>query len=827
MLIDLRYAFRQLRKSPGFTATALATIAICLGANLAIFGVINSILLKPLPFPNADQLVTIYNTYPKAGVENDGASIANYYERRGNIPALSSLSIWMERSEVVGEPGSTEQMSVIRTSPDFFATLGVGLPIGRSFTEEESITQQNVAILTDAIWRQRFNSDPNILAREIRINGIPRKIVGVLPPTFRFLSSEARAFVSIKSNEEQRGSKARHSGGGAIHMIARLKPGATIAEAQAQIDAHNAEMEKDDPQAKMMAEAGFRSPVLPLHADHVRSIRPTLLLMQGGVFFLLLIGAINLVNLLLIRASGRAKEIAIRQSMGAGRRHVVTQVITETVSLTFVGGVLGVIAGAWGIRLLEVLGANRLPLGAHIAFDGWLAAIGLVGSVVLGIVIALPIAWFNLRSHLANALQSESRGGGISRAAQSLRHGFIVAQIALAFVLLAGAALLGLSLKKVMAVSPGFQSDHVLTGEFTIPWQSDPEPRVAIADRLLELIRQQPGVNASGIITHIPLGGDEGKTAVAPKGYEPPAGQSLQGHYSYGVTGDYFAALGIPLRAGRFLTSEDSHRTERVCVVDEDFARRYWPDGGSALSQRIADGGGQDANGGALGQRIAHGDEKEDANLFTIVGVVGSVKQAALTERQGQGAVYLPFSYRENSYYFVVTRTKQRPDAFAETLRKLVRRADPNLAIDNIRSMETRVADSLVTRRSPALLAGIFASVALLLAAIGTYGVLSYAVAQRTREIGIRMAVGAQREQISAQFLKVGLRLLIAGTVFGLIGAVLSGRALQSILFDVPPLHLATFLVTAAIMTVVSLIACWLPARRASRTDPMEALRAE
>ena len=810
MLSDLRYAFRQLRKAPGFTATALATIAICLGANLAIFGIINSILLKPLPFRNADRLVTIYNTYPKAGVQNDGSSIANYYERRGNIAAFESLSIWMERSEVVGEPGSTEQMGVIRTSPEFFATLGVSLPMGRSFTEEESITQRNVAVLTNAFWRQRFNSDPNVVGREVRVNGIPRKIVGVLPPGFRFLSSEARIFVSIKSNEEQRGSKARHSGGGAIHMIARLKPGATIAEAQAQIDAHNAEMEKDDPEAKMMAEAGFRSPVVSLHAEHVRSIRPTLLLLQAGVFFLLLIGAVNLVNLLLIRASGRAKEMAIRQSMGAGRRHVVTQVMTETVALTFVGGVLGVMVGAWGIHVLEILGASRLPLGAHIGFDGRLAAIGLIGAVVLGIVIAAPIAWYNLRSHLANALQSESRSGTISRSAQNLRHGFIVAQIALAFVLLAGAALLGLSLKKVMAVSPGFQSDHVLTGEFTIPWQRDPEPRVAMADRLLELIGQQPGVKAAGIITHIPLGGDEGKTAIAPKGYEPPAGQSLQAHYSYGVTGDYFAALGIPLREGRFLTSEDSHRTDRVCVVDEDFARRYWPSGGSAL-----------------GQKLAAGNEADDGKLFTIVGVAGSVKQAALTERQGQGAVYLPFASRENSYYFVVTRTSQRPEAFAETLRKLVRATDPNLAIDNIRSMDTRVADSLVTRRSPALLAGIFAGVALLLASIGTYGVLSYAVAQRTREIGIRMAVGAQREQISAQFLKIGLRLLIAGTVIGLIGTALSGRALQSLLFDVPPLHPATFAATAGIMTLVCLVACWLPARRASRTDPMEALRAE
>lgn len=807
MLTDLRYAFRQLRKAPGFTATALATIAICLGANLAIFGIINSILLRPLPFPNADRLVTIYNTYPNAGVLNDGASIANYYERRGNIPAFSSLSIWMERSETVGEPGATEQIGVIRTSPDFFATLGVSLPMGRSFTEEESINQRNVAVLTDAFWRQRFNSDPKILDREVRINGIPRKIVGVLPPGFRFLSSEARVFVSMKSNEEQRGSKARHSGGGGTHMIARLKPGATIAEAQAQIDSHNAEMEKDDPEAKMMAEAGFRSPVVSLHAEHVRSIRPTLLLLQAGVFFLLLIGAVNLMNLLLIRASGRAKEMAIRQSMGAGRRHVVTQVMTETVSLTFVGGVLGVMVGAWGIRLLEILGANRLPLGAHVAFDGWLAAIGLIGAVVLGIVVAAPIAWFNLRSHLANALQSESRTGTASRAAQNLRHGFIIAQIALAFVLLAGAALLGLSLKKVMAVSPGFQPDHVLTGEFTIPWQRDANVRVAIADRLLELIRQQPGVTATGAITNMPLSGDTPKSAIAPKGYVPPAGQSVQGHYTYGVIGDYFSALGIPLREGRFLTSEDSHRPERVCVVDEDFARRYWP------------------NGSALGQTLMEGNG-DDATLSTVVGVVGSVKQTDLTEPHGQGAVYLPF-YQDTSNYFVVTRTSQRPEAFAETLRKLVRAANPELAIDNIRSMETRVADSLIARRSPALLAGIFAGVALLLASIGTYGVLSYAVAQRTREIGIRMAVGAQREQIGAQFLKIGLRLLIAGTVIGVIAAGLSGRALQSVLYDVPALHPATFAVTAAIMTVVCLVACWLPARRASRTDPMEALRTE
>jgi predicted permease len=805
---DLRFALRQLRKAPAFTAIALATVAICLGANLAIFAVIDAILLRPLPFPQSDRLVSIYNTYPKAGVENDGSSVTNYFERRGHIPAFSSLSIFRDGNEVVGDTGAAEQTELMRISPDFFTTLGVNLAMGRSFTEAEAEVAENngVAIVTDAYWRQRLNSDPNVLGRDIRVNTMPRKIVGVLPPDFRFLSSEARIFLPIRSRAEDRAPQQRHSGGGGTHMIARLKPSATIAEAQAQIDAHNTAVEKDDPEAKAMAEAGFRSLVRPLHADYVRSIRPTLVLLQVGVFFLLLIGAVNLVNLLLIRASGRAKEMAIRQSMGASRRHIVRQVLVETVLLTCGGGLLGLAVGAWGVRLLQVLGADRLPLGARLEFDGWLAAIGLTGAIVLGVLIALPLAGFNLSSSLANALQAESRTGTISPAAQRLRHGFIVVQIALAFVLLAGAALLGLSLKKVMAVSPGFRPDHVLTGEFTVPFVYDLGP---ILDRLLEKISQQPGVAATGAITNVPLSGESGKSAVTPKGYVPPAGESLHGHYLYQVTGDYFTALGIPLREGRFLTSGDSQRAYRVCVVDEDFARRYWP------------------NGGALGRRVFRGGDSDDAKLYTIVGVVGAVKQAELTEPSGQGAVYLPFINSQGINIFVVTRTSQRPEAFIATLRKLVRGANADLAIDNIRSMEARIAESLVTRRSPALLAGIFAGVALLLAAIGTYGVLSYAVAQRRREIGIRMALGARREQIGAQFLSLGLRLLAAGSIVGTIGAWLVGRAMQSLLFGTPSLPIGPLFGTAATIFIVSLVACLIPVRRASRVDPIVALRYE
>jgi predicted permease len=807
---NLRFALRQLRKAPAFAITVLATTAICLGANLAIFAVVNSILIRPLPFPQSDRLVTIFNTYPKAEVENDGSSLTNYYERRGNISAFSSLSIFRDFSEAVGETGAIEQTEIMRVSPDFFATLGVNLAMGRIFTEDETEIAEGkgagVAIVTDAYWRQRLDSDPNVLGRDIRVNTMPRKIVGVLPPDFRFLSSEARLFLPIRSRLEERAPQHRHSGGGGTHMIARLKPGATLAEAQSQIDAHNAAVEKDGPEAKAMADAGFRSLVRPLHAEHVRSIRPTLLLMQAGVIFLLLIGAVNLVNLLLIRASARAKEIAIRRSMGASRMHVVRQLMVETVMLTFVGGVFGLVVGAWGTWLLETLGAGRLPLGAHIVFDWRTALVGLASASVLGIVIAIPIALFCLGRPLADALQSESHSGTISRAAQRVRHGFIVTQIALAFILLAGAALLGLSLKKVMAVSPGFRADHVLTGEVTVPFKYNVRP---FLDRLLEEIGRQPGVASAGAITNVPLSGDSGKSAVTPKGYVPAAGASLHGHYLYQVTGDYFSALGIPLRKGRFLTSDDSHRGERVCVVDEDFARRYWP------------------NGDAIGQRVFQGNDSDDAKLLTVVGVVGAVKQAALTESQGQGAVYLPFMDSDGINIFVVTRTSQRPEAFVETLRKLVPAANPELAIDNLRSMETRISESLIARRSPALLAAIFASIALLLASIGIYGVLSYAVAQRRREIGIRMALGAQTKQITVQFLSLGLRLLLSGTLIGLIGASFAGRAMQSILFGVPPLHLATLCATAAILTAVSAIASAIPARRAARVNPMIALRAE
>jgi predicted permease len=814
---ELSYAARLLRKTPAFTATALLTLAVCLGANLTIFAVIDSVLLRPLPFPEPDRLMMIFNTYPKAGVDRDGSSLTNYYERRGRIPALASLSIYAYGTEIIGEPGSTERLQTMRVSPDFFFTLALGPTIGRTFTDEETTSETDqVAILSDSFWRQRYNADPKVLGKQIRVNSVPRTVIGVLPPSFRFLSSDARVFLPLASRPEDRSPSQRHSGGNVIQMIARLRPDTTLAQAQSELDAQNTALEVDDPQAKMIADAGFRSLVVPLRADHVAAVRPTLLLLEAGALVLLLIGAVNLVNLLLIRASGRVKELAVRQALGAGWRYLLSELIVETTLLTLAGGLLGLAVGAGGIQLLRGLGADHLPLGSRITFDARLALVGLLAAIVMGIVFAIPVAWFHLRRQLGNALQSESRGGTSGRGAQILRHSFIVSQIAMAFILLAGAGLLGLSLQRAMAVSPGFQSDHILTGQILLPWADYPDgtARLKFVESLMDRISHLPGVLTAGVVNNVPFSGKSGKSAATVMGHVRRPGESVRGNYSYGVAGNYFRAMGFSLRSGRFLTADDSRRSERVCVVDEDFAQFYWPNA-SAIGQRLWEG-------------ISIGSEaRKEAEAFTVVGVVGSVKQAGLTEEEAQGAIYYPYIFRFDDSVFVAVRTSLPPESFALTLQKVVRQIDADVPVSDLRSMDTRIADSLVARRSPALLAGLFSGIALLLTAVGTYGVLSYSVAQRRREIGVRMALGAQPGQIRRQFLSLSLRLLAGGTLLGLVGAWQSGRAMRAALFHVPPLDLPILAIAACVTGVVCLAACLLPSQRAARVSPMETLAEE
>jgi predicted permease len=806
---DLRYAARLLRKAPVFTFTALLTLALCLGANLTIFAVVDAILVRPLPFPEADRLVTIFNTYPKAGVERDGSSITNYYERRRRLPAFSSLSIYAFHTAIIGKPGSTLRDQITQVSPDFFTTLGVGPAMGRVFTDAEmTYGTDHVVILADEYWRRHFQADPHVVGRTVWVNSLPKTVIGVLPPGFRFLSSKSQLYLPLSSRLEQR-MQQRHSGGNVIQMIARLKPGATLAAAQAQLDAQNTALERDDPEAKMIAEAGFRSLVVSLHADQVAAIRSILLLLEAGVLALLLIGMVNLVNLLLTRASGRLKEVAVRQALGASRSRVASETLIETISLTFVGGLLSLAVAAGGIRLVTALGADRLPLGAYIAFDTRLGMVALAAAIVLGILLAIPIAWFNLKPHAGIALQAESRSATPGRAAQALRHSFMVAQIALAFVLLAGTGLLGLSLKRAMNVSPGFQPDHTVTGQISLIGNRYPSPTagLAFADRLVTQLGEQPGISAVGVANNIPFSGQNGKSAAAAESHVLRPGESPRGYYSYGVAGEYFKAMGFSLRAGRFLTAEDSDRKARLCVVDEDFVRYNWP------------------NANPLGRRIFQGIRPgSDAEAFTVVGVVGRIKQAGLTDDTAQGAIYFPYIYRADSGIFVVLRGSVRPEALKGSLQNVVRQLDPNLAVNEIQSMNDRISASLIDRRSPALLCAIFSGMALLLIGVGTYGVLSYAVAQRRREIAVRMALGARPSEIQRQFLLLALRLLAGGAILGLFGAWVAGRAMQTILFHVPAHSSAILTASAGIIAVVALAACLLPAQRAVRISPIQAL---
>ena len=809
---NLRHALRKLIKTPGFTLTALATLAICLGANLTIFAVVDSILLRSLPYPDADRLVTLYYAYPKLPSAASGASLTSYYERRGQIPALASLAAISQATSVIGETGATSIENLGRVSPEFFSTLGVAPFMGRAFTESEMTYQtDHVAMLSYDYWRGHFDADPAILGKSLRMDGIPRTIVGVLPPNFRFLSFEAPVYMPLSSEEGERNIGARHNVG--ITEIGRLASGATLADVQAQIDTSDAVRAPEFPQAKIVADAGCHTVVASLHADHVASIKPTLLLLQAGALCLFLIGGVNLANLLLIRASGSSRELAIRQALGAAQRHVVHEAMTETLLLTVSGAVLGVLIGAFGVELLSKFGSHQLPLGAQIVFDFRLAGIAFAGAIAAGILLGLPIIWFNLRTRISLALQSESRGSTVGRATQRLRHGFIVAQIAHAFILLAGAGLLGLSLKRAMEVSPGFRADHVITGQFTLTWNGyhTDESFPAFFNRLYEKTRSIPGVSAVGVVSTAPMvGGSSDNGPMVVPGYKPHPGEEIAIHNRFGVAGDYFTAMGIPLHEGRYLQQADAGRKEFVCVVDENFARRYWPEGG------------------AVGKLVYTGTAiTNDNSPYTVVGVVGAVKQAGLTEATPPGSVYFPYSQIFIRNYYLVARTTLPPESLGATLGKIIREIDPDVPLTDLRTMEMRIDQSLATRRAPALMAGLFAFTALLLATIGLYGVMAYTVSQRTTEFGIRLALGAQPSDVLRMVFGQGARLAAIGLTLGVFGALLMTSTLSSLLFNVKPNDPQTFLGVALLLASIALLACWLPARRATKVDPMIALRAE
>jgi len=810
LIRDLRLAFRGLRRDKGFTATALLTFALCLGANVALFAVVNAVLVRPLPYPNPGQIVTIFNQYPKAGVDRAGASVPHYLERRSGIAAFAEAAAFRGSGATIGEAGSPTRIASMNVTPSFFRVLGVEPALGRGFREEEGVYGKNdVVILSDGLWRQEFGADPAAIGRKLRVDGSPQTVVGVMAPGFTFGASKAELLAPLCFGDDERKPDQRHSNN--MSMIARLRPGATIGAAQSQVDALNKHALEQDPYAKLVVDAGFHTAVADLHTDLVAETRPMLVLLQAGVLFLLLIGAVNLANLLLVRSSARTKEFSVRRVLGAGRLQLARQLVAETLVLSLAGGLLGLGLGWAGLRGLESLGADDLPHFAPYRLDGTVCLVALAASVVTGLLLAVPALWHALRENLAQALSVESRGGTTTRAAHRLRHALIVAQFALAFTLLAGAGLLGISFSRVLSVNPGFRPDNVLTGGVSLPWlrYKDDKPRFEFIRRLGQELRPLPGMSAVGFTTNLPFSGNVNDNAVSIEGQPPLPGDSLHTHFTSGVAGDFFAAMGIPLREGRLLTDDDSVRSLRVCVVDEDVVRRYWP------------------GRSALGQRLFRGPPGKHEDAYAVVGVVASAKQTDLADVRAKGSIYFPYIHYASPGVTAVIRTVQAPEKAGPALRAAVLRVDPELAVEDMKTMTARLDESLVARRSPLMLAGIFAGVALVLAAVGIYGVLAYAVAQRRREIGVRMALGALPQQIVAQFLRLGAALVVSGSVLGAIGGWFTGRAMAGLLFGVGPAHPAVFAGTAAVLVAVAMAACLLPAARAARVPPMEALRSD
>lgn len=802
-MTHLSLAFRRLLQTPGFTAVTLGSLALCIGANLAIFAVVDAVLLRALPFPQAERLVILMNSYPGAGVDRAGASHANYFERRQQMEAFASLSLIQEGSVIAGEKGSPTRISMARVTPEFFATLGVPLARGSMFTEEALTYQTDqVAVLTDEFWRSYFNADPEVVGRTFLNDGLDVKILGVLPPGFRYLSSQAKFFRPASNDEKARLPEARHNNN--YEMIGRLAPGASLAVAQEQLHALNASLLAGDPYAKLVTEVKFHTLVSPLREDHVRTIKSTLLLLQGGVFLLLLIGGVNLANLFLIRASGRLRELAIRRALGAAPRHVAAEVLGETLLLALGGGIAGIGLGALGVKLLQLLGTDSLPLGATIRLNFPLGLLSILLSLAVGGALGAVIIAYNLHARLAASLQSESRGGTAGRTAQRVRYGFIVVQIALAFILLTGAGLLGASLRRLLATSPGFRPDQIVTGQISLPWKSYPQEqdRLAFVERLIPALRSLPGVTSAALSTGLPFTSITSDSAVFVENYTPSADAPLRAHFLSGNTAEYWPTMGIPLLAGRFLQDADNQSEVRVCLADQAFAERYWP------------------GESALGKRLCNGVAFQEEESFTVVGVVGSVKQRALSEEEGHGALYFPYKYFNSSYFHLVLRTQLPPTAIFPAIRQAILQLDPELPVDDLRSMNARIDDSMLARRSPALLALLFAAVALLLAALGTYGVLAYSVGQRRREIGIRLALGAQPRQVHLQFLGLGALLLGAGLLLGFPASWALGRTMQSVLFQVPAFHPVVLALASALLTVVVFLATALPSRQASRVDP-------
>jgi putative ABC transport system permease protein len=815
---DVRFAVRVLWKDRGFATTATLTLALCIGANAVIFAIVNSVLLQPLPVPHADQLVYMYNAYPGAGVGDEGGAsgVPDYYDRLRETDVFQEQALYNTRGVTLGEQGNPQRVAAMLGTPSLLRLLQVQPLRGRLFTEEDGeIGKTHKVVLTYATWQQSFGGRDSAIGQDMRIDGEPYAIVGVLPQGFRFLDPDVKLWLPVAFTAEQKSDDSRHSNNWSY--IARLKATATLAQARQQIDALNRRNLDRFPQLKeVLINAGFHTVVRPMQAHLVREIRSTLYLLWGGVGFVLLIGVVNITNLMLVRSSARMKEIATRHALGAGLGRIARQLLTETLILTLLGGLAGLAIGFVGIQMLASFGLEKTPQGTDVTLNLPVLAFTFALAVVVGLLIGfVPVVGLR-HMNLSQAFREEGRSGTAGRGSRGARRVLVTAQVAFAFMLLIGAGLLLASFQRVLAVRPGFETTHVLTGTVSPPasrYKGDPE-LIAFTNRLLERVRTVPGIQAAGVTNVLPFGDNFNDSVILAEGYVMSKGESLISPYSSDVSPGYFEAMNIPLKKGRLFTASDNERAPKVTIIDERLAARFF--------------GRKDP----IGRRLWQPDKPEEltrgpgptSRFFTIVGVVGSIRTRGLTEKEPVGAYYFPVSQDTIRTMTLVARTAGDPDSVTQAIRREVAVIDPELPFYGVRSMGQRLSQSLLSRRTPMLLAVIFACVALFLASLGIYGVLAYQVAQRRREIGIRLALGSDGGRIFRLVVREGVMLLAIGVAAGLAGSVAIRRAMETQLFGVQALDPVVLASVAGVLGAVALTACAVPARRAARIDPLIAL---
>jgi putative ABC transport system permease protein len=797
VLHDIRYALRTLHRHRVFALTAILTLGLGIGANTAIFSAVNGVLLRPLPYPDPDRILTIWGRHPAIGRES--ASLPDFLDWR-KARSFSGMAAWANAAFTVTGTGEPEVVSGALVTPNYFRVLGAPIPLGRDFRDDEARGAARVVVLSQGYWQRAYGGRSDIVGSRITLGGVPYTIVGA---GARGLALPAE--VDIWAPFQTDTTLGRRND--FLQVIGRLAPGATAETAEVELATIARRLEAEYPASN----AGWGVELIGLHERIVGEIRPALLVFLGAVALVLLIACANVANLMLVRVAARERELTIRAALGASRRRLVRQLLTESVLLALAGGVLGLGLAVGGVSALRALDPGTLPRLDAVRLDARALAFALVLSVgtglLFGVVPAVRARRFDLRGGLAEGGRALSG----ARSAARTRSALVLAEVALASVLLVGAALLLRSFVGLTRVDPGVSVDGILTARVTLPRSryDDPARQVAFADALLDRARALPGVASAALGSAAPVDDAVPYWAIALAGVEQPPPDVVQDAVVYRASPEYFHTFGLPLIRGRLFEASD--RTDRapVAIVSQGLARRYWP------------------GGDPVGSRLTFGDPTDSATSWmTVVGVVGDVRQdGAVSPAYPQ--IYVPFAQLSNRSVVVALRTGRNPLALAAPLKQALAGVDPSLALSQVTTMEQRVASTLARPRVNALLLAGFAATALVLAALGIYGVIAYSVVQRTRELGIRVALGASADAVLGMVMRQGLTPVMIGLAIGLGVAAAGSRVLRSLLYGVTATDLATYGAVAAFLTAVAAAASYVPARRAARSDPVQALRAE